>query len=165
MDSATDTLEGFRGRGALTRSLMSPAHVSSGSRGKSTALYSIKSPRAREKESASGVFAFLLLFFFCLSGSFVKAERRAEGWRRDQPAKQESLCSDSCGCGTGRGAAETIWRGILKTPSSSGRGRLLRCSLSKVSQTFLLEGKDLARHVFSVVNHLTRISVHQVNHV
>lgn len=49
LDSVTDTLGGFRGRRALTHTLMSHAHVSSRSRGKSAALFIIKSQKKEKR--------------------------------------------------------------------------------------------------------------------
>lgn len=72
----TDTPGGFRGRGALTCTLMSPAHVSSRSRGKSAALFGIKSQKKRIRVRES-------FHFFPLSVSVRKScNGRDEGGGR-----------------------------------------------------------------------------------
>lgn len=80
LDSVTDTLGGFRGRGTLTHALMSLAHVSFRSRGKSAALFSIKSPKAR-KRTGSGC---LFIFFF------VSVRKSCNGRKSDGGEEERS---------------------------------------------------------------------------
>lgn len=69
-----DTVGGFRGRGALTHALMSSAHVSSRSRGKSAALFSIRSLRARKRIRVRESFHFF----------FVSVRKSCNGRKRQR---------------------------------------------------------------------------------
>ena len=91
----TDTPGGFRSRGALTRTLMSPAHVSSRSRGKSAALFGIKRLNARKRIRVREAFHFVSVRKSC-NGRKRQCGAEGRGRRRrsrrgDQPAKQESF--------------------------------------------------------------------------
>lgn len=153
LESATDTLGGFRNRAALTRTLMFPDHVSSRSRGKISSFVQYQKSESQKKNRGQGVFSF----FVSLLGSPVTAERGSVGQRggveksTSQTGKFQFVQSDSSGCGTGWGAAETIWRGVLKTSFllRTEQPRLLCCSLRNWARRFCK--KERTWHSLSLV--------------
>lgn len=82
-DLDSQTGWGFRARRVLTHTLMSPAHVFSRSRGKSSALFTIKSQR-RKKKSGSGS------LFLCES---ILGSVGRSGEEINQPNRKVSVCS------------------------------------------------------------------------
>lgn len=101
LDSVADTLGGFRGKGTLTRALMSLAHISFGSRGKSAALFSIKSPKARKRVRVRESFYFFFFLCVCVfvyvgkscNGRKERRRGRGGGGGINWPNRKVSVCA------------------------------------------------------------------------
>ena len=97
LDSVTDTLGGFRSRGVLTRALMSSAHVSSRSRGKSAALFGITSLGARKRTRVRESFHFFHVSVRTSCNGRKNSngswEKRGGGDETNRPNRKVSVCA------------------------------------------------------------------------